>query len=289
VRIEEPVNTVKLYLSAGPESIPAWYERGWPLLGQELHEWFTSAAARARLAPQLPHGAGLELYRDDYEASQVLRNEDLSADRWRGFLDGVAQCASAIVGSDELIATSDGTIRGGNANEVARGLTLDHTRHDNGLVGLIAWARADFLLDGERQQRTLEFFWELADAADPSYGEIAHSVLPNEYTALEYTMGAAGAHVRQQCIEGARLALRGYGWITIVPKELVAAIEQAPSFAGGDAFFLMRRMRSGALWLQATPSFTDYNPSVARKVAQALSPVLPPGQPHPALARQVGV
>lgn len=75
--------------------------------------------------------------------------------------------------------------------------------------------------------------------------------------------------------------LRGYSWVTIVPKVLADRVGGAAGLRASGAFAEIAEMPHGAVWLQATRTWEEYagDQSAIERVFEALAPVLPAGKP----------
>lgn len=108
---------------------------------------------------------------------------------------------------------------------------------------------------------------DFAGAGDPEHG------LGN--TSLDNALARAYRSERE-----ARQWLRGYSWVTVVPRELTERLGGADALRATGAFFEVEELPYGGVWLQATERPEDYGPEAVRRVFQAVAPVLPPGIPR---------
>lgn len=132
-----------------------------------------------------------------------------------------------------------------------------------------------------RQQRYLEAVWSFADELDPGYGGIDYTF--DGSTVFETSMRSP-EHPREwwdhtSSVNHCREFLRGYSWLTIVPKELAAVLGGAEALAACGAFTQVRSLRHGGLWLLATDDYRDYDQTAVERVFGAVAPVLRPGTP----------
>ncbi|TDD58901.1 hypothetical protein E1263_17105 [Kribbella antibiotica] len=81
-------------------------------------------------------------------------------------------------------------------------------------------------------------------------------------------------------IQQSKEFLRGYGWITVCPSELVERVGGTASLEASKAFADIRVQRSGDVLLQATDSPEEFDQDALRRVWSALGPVLHPGGPQ---------
>jgi hypothetical protein len=78
--------------------------------------------------------------------------------------------------------------------------------------------------------------------------------------------------------------LRGYSWITVVPGVLASRLGGAAGLRDNGAFAAVEELAGGAVWLEATPLWSEYSGDQAAvdRVFEALVPVLPAGMPEAA-------
>jgi hypothetical protein len=68
----------------------------------------------------------------------------------------------------------------------------------------------------------------VADAADLAYGEVSFSAMPGRLDPYLPGLNAGLNRDPSTATEQARIALRGYDWVTVIPPELAERL-------GGDA------------------------------------------------------
>jgi hypothetical protein len=73
--------------------------------------------------------------------------------------------------------------------------------------------------------------------------------------------------------------LPGYSWITLCPEGATGRLGGAAALRQSAAFWRVDEQPGGAVLLQATERLGDYGLAAARKVFDALAPVLPEGVP----------
>ncbi|MFI7605587.1 hypothetical protein ACIBTV_10720 [Micromonospora sp. NPDC049366] len=154
------------------------------------------------------------------------------------------------------------------------------------------WLRLSVLesdegLDGSAESLRLQQGWletlrTYAERWDPGFGHISYGhglgataledclpprVYPPEQREPEHTVA--------EC----RRYLRGYSWLTIVPKELAAQLGGQVAVTETGAFSRVDALAGGALWLQATERFEEFHDDAVTRVFGALAPVLRPGLP----------
>lgn len=132
----------------------------------------------------------------------------------------------------------------------------------------------------ENQARWLAALSEYADSADPGFGQIAFYHEDGQ-TALEaHLLDSPRTHWSPTYTVGAcRSMLRGYGWLTIVPKDLADKVGGVARLVATRAFEEVRPLARGGLWLLATKDFRDFGSSELHNVFRALAPILRTGMP----------
>ncbi|MFD7640520.1 hypothetical protein ACFV4P_07690 [Kitasatospora sp. NPDC059795] len=120
----------------------------------------------------------------------------------------------------------------------------------------------------------VESIRNVADGADPVFGSVGYG---GDRTCTELE-SALGLRDLGDTYDDARRILRGYDWITVVPRQLAAEHGGAAAFAGAR-LSAVDELPSGALWLRATEEFADYRGSAVWAVFEALAPMLPTGLP----------
>ncbi|WP_328534922.1 hypothetical protein OG836_15420 [Micromonospora zamorensis] len=153
----------------------------------------------------------------------------------------------------------------------------------------LALLGSDESLDGsdsslDVQRAWLDVLHGHASTWDPGFGHISYSYGLGA-TALEDCLPPGDYPPRQRdpehTVNDCRRYLRGYSWLTIVPKELVARLGGIDELRATSAFARVEQLASGALWLKATERFEDYRGEAVHGVFDALAPVLRPGLPVP--------
>jgi hypothetical protein len=146
---------------------------------------------------------------------------------------------------------------------------------------LKAQASCDLLTAGGPgdEDRFLSFIREIAEAGNPTYGEVGYSNVSHvDYaTAYEHKMGLPP----WQTVHKSRRRLRGYSWLTIIGARLGDDLGGMDALRAAGAFAEVDRLPGGSYWLLATPRFADYGIDQAVAVQQVLAPALWPGVPTP--------
>ncbi|MFU8873575.1 hypothetical protein [Micromonospora sp. SL4-19] len=154
------------------------------------------------------------------------------------------------------------------------------------------WLRLSVLESDERldrsaeslrlQQGWLETLRAYAKKWDAGFGHISYGHGLGA-TALEDCLPARVNPPEQRepehTVNECRRYLRGYSWLTIVPKELAAHLGGQKGVTETGAFRRVDALPGGALWLQATERFEEFHGDAVVRVFDALAPVLRPGLP----------
>ena len=117
----------------------------------------------------------------------------------------------------------------------------------------------------------------LAEVSNPVYGEIGYPG-SGHCTGLERAMRSWGLF---DTYPRARRHLRGYNWVTVIPREILEQLGGIEDLQATGAFAEVLALPSGGAWLQATPDFLDYGDDTSvRRVFLAVARALPPGLPQ---------
>lgn len=143
----------------------------------------------------------------------------------------------------------------------------------------------DALDDPQFAEACAEFVRGFAAQVDPLYGETNYdTAMPEARTVIEAMVGPPWVSYRET-VPTARQRLRGYGWLTVVPRELAAAVGGADGLRACGVFAEVTELPSGAVWLRATHRYADYDVRKAEDIVRALASILPPGMPDDRYAR----
>ncbi|MEZ0108984.1 hypothetical protein ABH920_002994 [Catenulispora sp. EB89] len=135
------------------------------------------------------------------------------------------------------------------------------------------------LADPAIEKTCVDFLHSFAEQVDPLYGETAYDDgMPGAKTVIETLVGPPWRSYRDT-LPTARRQLRGYGWLTVVPRELVPTVGGIAGLRASGAFAEVAPLPSGAVWLRATEHYGDYSGESAEAIVRALAPILPPGLP----------
>ncbi|MBV1855921.1 hypothetical protein [Catellatospora tritici] len=153
-------------------------------------------------------------------------------------------------------------------------------RHNESTLVLAAVFNDAMLADRAFGQRLLEVARRIVEAADPGYAEIGYEQWVPEAGLDDMTkLDRVLYRHPVDSIAAQRSLLRGYSWLTVVPGELADRLGGAAATRATGAFHQVETLPQGGLWLLATEHFDEYDPVAARRVFEALAPVLPPGRP----------
>lgn len=124
--------------------------------------------------------------------------------------------------------------------------------------------------------RCVDFLKGLCRAEDAGFAGAGDPAYVRHRTSLD----AALRRAPEDSLREARRYLRGYSWITVVPRELAARLGGADALTATGAFAEVEALPPGGVWLRATDRPDTYDAAAVRRVFQALAPVLPPGLPE---------
>jgi hypothetical protein len=176
----------------------------------------------------------------------------------------------------------------GRGHRSGRLLTLqvEHVEESAGWLRLLAHLDEEDFLDPDasvgNQRRWLRVLFSFADRLDPGFGHVSY-VYGKGGTALEDALRPS-RYPREWrdhvfTVNDCRRYLRGYSWLTIVPKELAGAVGGVAGLRASGAFSEVRELRAGGVWLLATEDYRDFSDEALGRVFTALAPILRPGEP----------
>ena len=116
----------------------------------------------------------------------------------------------------------------------------------------------------------------VADAADLAHGAVSFSTMPGRLDPHRPGLNAALNRDPSSATEPARVALRGYDWVTVIPAELAERLGGADGLLTTGAFHWVVGLTHGGVLAQATESPRNFTREAARAVADALRPVFAP-------------
>jgi hypothetical protein len=185
---------------------------------------------------------------------------------------------SAIVADLGGRVASSLTIFGPEAEDPTRGrLSVSSATLDGTWVSLLVQAVVDWhdANDAGYCTRWVDFLAATLDQANPAFGVVTDDNLVDA-TAVDMVL-----HRKyKRSLDDSRRFLRGYGFATVVPAELVDRLGGVRELADTGAFVRVQPLRAGGVVLQATATLPQYDDEAMRRVFRALAPVLPPGVPR---------
>jgi hypothetical protein len=173
---------------------------------------------------------------------------------------------------------------GGFATDELIRLEAGSEQHSPGFIRLCSRLNVRAFTEaaaGKRtQQRWLDLLFDYANRHDPSYGQIGVEHMLGATTLEVQLPPNYGRNLPMYTVGESHQILRGYAWLTIVPRELAERLGGAPALESSGAFADVRRLAAGGVWLLATRNYGDYGLDEALKVFAALAPILRPGLPR---------
>jgi hypothetical protein len=130
--------------------------------------------------------------------------------------------------------------------------------------------------DAGQNTRWADFLAVTLNQANPAFGVVTDDILVNA-TALDTALNRLHDH----SLQDSRRFLRGYGFITVVPAELVDRLGGTAALSETGAFVRIQPLAGGGVVLQAAATPAQFDHRAMWRVFRALAPVLPPGQPEP--------
>jgi hypothetical protein len=147
------------------------------------------------------------------------------------------------------------------------------------------WCRLTFeapereLADPDTNRGWLKFLRDAADLADPSFGLIDYQYEHFGKTATEDTLGPPWLD-SHEANASSREYLRGYGWVTVLARELADRLGGVEALRRTEAFCEVATLSNGGVWCLATDSYSDFDDEALLRVFLAVAPVLRPGTPR---------
>ncbi|MFI6445172.1 hypothetical protein [Kitasatospora sp. NPDC050543] len=124
------------------------------------------------------------------------------------------------------------------------------------------------------QPRWTELLRDFSQEVDPSYAQIGYSLTLGRTEHEE----RVGPPLPELTLPHSRRLLRGYEWLTVIPREIAQQLGGAEAIAAGD-FHRVETLRDGAVLLQVTPEFDGFTGGAIERTWQLLRPALRPGMP----------
>ncbi len=196
---------------------------------------------------------------------------------WRRTLDGLER-------SHPFLVRLEMTPLGPDGHPVAAEpavLSVQRSQHDPRWARFEAQAPADLAgrpgaAAADGPLAWMDFLREQAVAVGADYGHVSDDATSSG-TALERAV--RGAAAEPPGIPRCREVLRGYSWVTIVARPLVARLGGAAALAASGCFSEVSPLPGGPVLVRATPALEDYRGSAVRRAFGVLAPVLLPGRP----------
>jgi hypothetical protein len=124
-------------------------------------------------------------------------------------------------------------------------------------------------------ERWVSFLRGIAADVDPSFGFVSDRIEVPPQTMLDDALNRS--HV--DSVMAGRAVLRGYGWVTVCPRELAERLGGAEGLAATGAFARVEPLPAGGVLLRATEAFDDYDHAAVERTFRVFAPVLPHGRP----------
>ncbi|MCO5995727.1 hypothetical protein [Actinoallomurus rhizosphaericola] len=215
---------------------------------------------------------GSDIYATITRASTVddsARSQPYSRANWERMLSSL---------SERPFSTTLSIFRGSAKNSKFLGsLSVDHLNPSGKWMAFTAdiTARDEDLANPAYCRRWVDFLAYSLNRVSPASG-----VVGNDYRGYgETTLDVALNRPRRVSMREARRFLRGYGWVTICPADIVRRLNGAERLNDSDVFCRIENLPDGSAILQSTLSYDQYNDVAVRRVFEVLAPVLPSGNP----------
>jgi hypothetical protein len=236
----------------------AWLERGWEGLFRDLAQ-----AASGRDPRVSAHVTACATERDPVRARRR------TPARWNQALE--------LIASNPVVVDATGTIEGKHSSYAHLHLTVTRVVDNNPWVYLTAHAVLGQTFDpGVEYDRWIDFLADVLDDADPGYAEISYDRGWELHTELDNALRRDDRH----SVEQSRQQLRGYSWVTVLPRELAERLGGTAAVEAAGAAVEVRRLAAGGLLLRATRTPEQYDEAAMSRLFQLVAPVLPEGLPR---------
>ena len=135
----------------------------------------------------------------------------------------------------------------------------------------------------ERFERRLKVLQDFCGGNRVEFGHVSHYLEADPITALE-----RGLNLRADVtLRASNKYIRGYSWVTVISSEIAELLGGVDRLDESGAFSIIRECNSGAIWLQATRRWAEYDMASVRRVFDALRSVIYPGLPHSSPLRRL--
>jgi hypothetical protein len=280
------------------EVVRAWFDRCWSLVGAGFAEsLLTDPLPEADMRKAVSFGesylyypprghpfahmaisADQESYVDD--DSDVPYNRTWTPRAWAEFLDLVTAAPRGAVIRGGIIGPRPSGRDGHGWPHLEINASIGAP---DDCVRLYVRATTDHVFPDDHPPGLLTALRTVADLGDSRYGEI---VFEQHGSRPETHLESALPFMAYKGIMRAREVLRGYAWLTVVPRELAERLGGPDVMRSTGAFIEVEQLAGGGLWLRATEHPRDYDYAAAERVFHAVRSVLPAGLPkerHPLL------
>lgn len=157
-------------------------------------------------------------------------------------------------------------------------LSVDHLHASGNWVIFVAdiATEKENLADPTYCRRWVDFVAHSLHQVNPAFG-----VIMNDYRGMgETTLDLALHRPQRVSIKETRTFLRGYGWVTICPPEVIEQLGGLKHLEDTRAFYRIEALDDGGAVLQSTESYSQYDDTVTRRIFEVFAPALPAGRPQ---------
>ncbi|GIE90530.1 hypothetical protein [Actinoplanes regularis] len=244
-----------------------WFELGWELLGGQL---------RAMVDGDDPVLAGVVAPRGFVTSMGAGTSLSYAEGQWHQFVAELDRLPDALFEVSPLIPAARPEFEWRRAAhfESPYFMSMRLDRYEPDVVNLVLKSRHELLFDGGAgESRIIAFLEDLVSIRAVDYAEVTYGHGGGEHTMQERDLGLSPF----KSLPEARSVLRGFAWVTVIPAGIAARLGGAEALAATGAFFRVKALPHGEVWLQATEHFDDWNDEAAAKVFPVLTPFLPAG------------
>jgi hypothetical protein len=192
------------------------------------------------------------------DRNSPIRAKDLTRDEWLSALESLVdglENVNVSVGDENV------TMQASASRSMGGGVALE--------------ALATLLPDSNAHTKWIELLLAVLADADPAFGKVSD----DNAGAVHTTLDVALLRPADESVRRSRELLRGYSWLTVVPKELVQRLGGVDAMASTGAIDQVYPLAGGGAVLRATPTPADFDDAAMRRLFRLLAPVLPPGEP----------
>ena len=131
------------------------------------------------------------------------------------------------------------------------------------------------LADAEFCRALVDFLASALHDLNPAFARIEHDVF-SDWSNVEVAL----MRDLDESLPEDRDFLRGYAWVTVCPQELATRLGGQEAMEASGAFCRVVPLEGGGLLLQASETSSGYTDRAMEQVFEALTPVLPGGEPR---------